>query len=243
MTPALRLFMTLAAASPAPAEPALPYAAWNGDHYSAPKAVVLDTPPPPLTEEPENARRVWELVPDFGIALPACRGAVAGCDGVRPGVEVGLTGLYRAVPYFAIGVTARLDVFSAGRSSDDAIQASSTFFGIAGRLYPFESGLFDPYLELAIGAGALESTGSSARQRESAHVDLAPSARVAAGLDFALNPWLRLGPTFAMSEYAAPNPTYCARGRCVSRYAGDFPLPRGATTLGFRLTVSAGERL
>jgi hypothetical protein len=245
MSLTLPLWFTLtAAASATPADTELPYAAWQTERYPAPSGVVLERPPAPPREEPEQARRLWELVPELGLALPSCRKRAESCGGIRPGLDVGITGLYRPMPYFAFGVSAHFDAFSLGRSrSADVLEASTSFFGVAGRVYAFESGAFDPYLELALGGGSLETSGVDARGRVGTHVDFAPAARVAAGLDFALGSWLRLGPVFAVSEYAPRTASVCGAGGCVSRSAERAALPRGSTSFGFRLSLSAGERL
>lgn len=220
----------------------LPYAAWQGDAHAKPEAAVLERGPAPLPEPPEQARRLWEFVPDFGVALPGCRGRGADCQGVRPGLELGVSGLYRPFAFFALGVTARLDTFSVARA-EGARTAQATFFGAALRLYAFESGMFDPYLELAVGGGSLETSAARSGQREGTHVALAPAARIAGGLDFALSPWLRLGPALAMSQYASGNATYCTHAGCTTRSDRQSALPRGATSFGFRLTIALGERL
>lgn len=200
----------------------------------------MERAPPPLDEEPEHARRLFELTPAFGLSIPNCA-HTPGCAALSPGANVGLTVLYRPVPSFAFGVSGRLDAFSIGHDTEQAFDASATWFGLAGRVYAFESGALDPYLELALGGGTLELSGSHAGGRDRARVDFTFGARLAAGLDVALTPWLRLGPELAFTEYVRKDS--CRGVLCGTYGAGRALLPTGATSLGFRLTLATGERL
>lgn len=242
---------TLETPAPSPAaaretalsETALPYAAWRSARHPLPPGELRDRAPAPAPEEPEQARRLFELTPDVGVALPSCGGRGAACAALSAGAEVGLTALYRAMPYFAFGVVARLDAFSFGQGAADAPAAQMTFFGVVGRLYAFKAGLLDPYLELAIGGGSIETTTASAGNRSRTVAEFTPAGRIGAGVDFAINPWLRLGPSASLSEYAPGSVSQCAARRCTAVDLGHAPLPRGATSLAFRLTFTTGERL
>lgn len=224
-------------------ETALPYAAWTSARHPLPTSELPDRAPRPAPEEPEQARRLLEFAPDVGVALPSCAGRGAACADLTAGAEVGLSALYRAMPHFAFGVVARLDAFSFGQGAADAAAAQMTFFGVAGRLYAFQTGLLDPYLELAIGGGSVETTVTSAGNRSTTVAEFTPAGRISAGVDFALNPWLRLGPAASLSEYAPSSASHCADRRCNVVDLGQAPVPRGATSFAFRLTFTTGERL
>lgn len=231
-------------ADPTSYQPPLPYRAWTVERYPHPTYDLADRAPMPLGEEPELARRMLEFSPDLGVAIPSCGDSGSSCARLLGGAEAGLTALYRISPYFAFGLGARLDAFSlAQEESSESLRGNTTFFGVVARVYGYESGLLDPYLELALGGGALSTESERHGRRSSDRVEFAPAARVAAGLDFALNPWLRLGPTLAFARYAPGAAMHCTSEVCSSLSPSRSAIVSGATSLGFRLTFSAGERL
>jgi hypothetical protein len=221
--------------------PEAPYAAWGGERHAPPPPLADERGPGPLPEQPELARRTFELVPELGVSFPHCAGShgPSGCDALVAGTELGLSALYRVSPYFAVGASGGADAytFSNARGSE----GRALFAGVTGRVYFLESGAWDPYLELTLGAGSLAAFSGENGSRAHDRVALAPAARVAAGIDFALGPWLRAGPLLALSRYSA-----ATAQRCSGRACGAVPLeassvPIGATSFALRLTVSAGD--
>ena len=254
---ALLLAPWLLAASMAPAaldppveaehEPAapLPYEPWPGRHHPPPERRLLDGGPAPLGDEPELARRPLELVAGLGVSRPACDGGDRWvCQGPSLGSEIAVAGLFRATPYFAAGMSLTASGgLPGGGARRDGFSGNAWFLGATGRVYLFESGLGDPYLELSLGVASLGASleNDGVRQRERAF--LVPSARVAAGYDFVLSSFVRVGPSLSWARYAVGSTDYCVAGRCEHRRADASALPLGATILGLRITYVSGEPL
>lgn len=226
-----------------PAPP--PYDAWAGTRFDAPQAALLERAPPPLGEAPEHARRSFEFGPELGIGVPHCPNADgAGCPSFTAGSEIGLTLLLRPTPYFAFGASARRFAFGLGAGTrESAAHGSALFLGLAGRAYFLESGLIDPYLELALGGGSLSLEVSGKGTRVDEQVAFAFGARSAAGVDFMLNSWLRVGTFLSLTRFAPTSVAHCEAGGCSARSAGASWLAVGATSLGVRLSFAAGELL
>lgn len=224
---------------------ALPYDAWHGTHFDAPHAALLDRAPAPLAEAPDHPRRQFELGAELGIGVPHCPNSDgAGCASLTAGSEIGLTLLFRPSPYFAFGPSGRRFAFGLGGSTGPSeTHGSALFFGLAGRAYFLESGLLDPYLELALGGGRLDLDVSGSGARASEQVAFAPGARSAAGVDFSFNSWLRLGTFLALTRFLPGSVAHCDALGCSARSAGSSWLAVGATSLGVRLTFAAGELL
>ena len=204
----------------------------------------LPQEPAPLDEPPELARRLFELGSELALGIPHCAESRGnGCAALRAGPEFSLTGLLRPIPHFAFGASARVGRFSES-SEGDAWQSSgqSTFFGLAARVYAFESGRFDPYLELDLGAGAvsLDVLAASGRRERAA---LLPALRSALGLDWALTSWLRCGAFLGYSQYLSGSASRCGAGGCSAISASQSSLIRGTTSLGLSLGIRAGEML
>lgn len=222
---------------------AVPYDAWQGSHFDAPQVALLERAPAPLAEAPDHPRRQFELGSELGIGMPHCASDDGvGCPSFTAGGEIALTLLYRATPYFAFGVGGRRFAFGLGGSSGaEAARGSALFFGVSGRAYFLESGLVDPYLELELGGGRLDLELGAAHANES--VGFAPGARSAAGVDFALNSWLRVGTFLALTRFIPSSVAHCESRACSTRSAGSSWLAVGATSLGVHLTFAAGEAL
>lgn len=226
--------------------PALPpYDAWSGTRFDPPPAAVLERAPAPSNEAPESARRSFEFGPELAIGVPHCpNDDGGGCPALTAGSEVGLTLLARPTPYFAFGASARRFAFGLGGvAGESEVHASALFLGLAGRAYFLESGLFDPYLELALGGGALslDVLGDGTRIEE--QVPFAFAARSAAGVDFLLNGWLRVGAFLSLTRFAPASVSHCEARGCSARSAGSSWIAVGATSLGVRLSFAAGELL
>jgi hypothetical protein len=222
-----------------------PYDAWGGARFEAPRAVALERAPAPLSEAPDHARRSFEFDSELGIGLPHCPSSGgAGCPSLTAGTELALTLLLRPAPFFAFGANARRFAFGlGGRSGSDEVHGSALFVGVAGRAYFLDSGFVDPYLELDLGGGALslDVSGSSAHAEE--RVPFAFGARSAAGVDFMLSSWLRLGSFLAVTRFLPTSVSHCDALGCAARSAGSSWLAVGATSLGVRLSFAGGELL
>lgn len=168
----------------------------------------------------------------------------AGCPTLTAGSEIGLTLLFRPTPFFAFGANARRFAFGLGGSSgSEEAHGSALFLGLAGRAYFLDAGFVDPYLELDLGGGALslELSGNGSSAEES--VPFAFGARSAAGVDFMLNSWLRLGSFLAVTRFLPRTVSHCEALGCSARSTGSSWVAVGATSLGVRLTFAGGELL
>jgi hypothetical protein len=177
-------------------------------------------------------------VPELGAVFSHC-GARAGCSALTAGSELGLSALYRATPFFAFGASTRIAMFDVADA--ESTRGHSLFAGVAGRVYFFEAGLWDPYLELALGGVSLAASHAARRGRLHDEVSFAPAARAAFGIDFALNPWLRLGPALAVARYAPRRVERCVAAACAPIEPASSALPHGLTSFGLRLTFASGE--
>jgi hypothetical protein len=157
------------------------------------------------------------------------------------GTEVGLNLLLRPSPYFAFGGEVRLLAFTFGNRP--LARASASFAGVAGRVYFFEDGNIDPYLELGLGVGSLDMTARDGGPELSEEADFAPAARVAGGIDFVFSSHLRAGPFLGLTRYAPASVVHCAAGSCAALETRFSGIAIGATSLGVRLTLAAGEML
>jgi hypothetical protein len=221
-------------------EPPPPYSAWRGRSFGAPDRPLLAPGPAPLGPPRERARRQFELGADLGVGVPHCaRDDGPGCPALTAGTEIGLTVLARPTPYFAFGGSIRRLAFDFSTRGQARARASALFVALVGRVYLLESGVFDPYLELDLGGGALGLYLTNANER----VPFAPALRSAAGLDFALNGWLRLGSFLSFTQYLPSSVTRCEAFSCSNRSAGSAWLAVGATSLGLNLGFGAGDWL
>jgi hypothetical protein len=115
-------------------------------------------------------------------------------------------------------------------------------FGLSGRVYAFETGRFDPYFELELGAGAvsLEVLATSGRRERAA---LLPAVRSALGFDWALTSWFRCGAFLGYSQYLSGSVARCGPSGCTAISAGESSLVRGSTSFGVALGFTAGQML
>jgi hypothetical protein len=219
----------------------------------APSAVIADRPSPlnylapapaPLDDTPELPRRMYQLGPEVGVALPQCAASSGnGCAALHAGPELALFALVRPAPHFAFGASARRASFSV--SPDGAgwqTSATASLFALSARVYALESGRFDPYLELDFGAGtlALEVRGENARRED---VALSPALRSALGVDVLLNTWLRCGAFISYSRYFSGSVSACSPLGCSALRVEDSTITVGSIALGLTLGVAAGEML
>ncbi len=136
--------------------------------HAPPPPIVLAAPPPPELPAAEYSRRPFEFTAELALGLPSCADGSTDnrrCAGISAGLGGGGTLLWRPTAYFAFGGT--LDVqrfaFDPGPGSELApSRASGYFAGVLGRVYVFERGLVEPYLELGLGSGGVATRASEA---------------------------------------------------------------------------------
>jgi hypothetical protein len=220
----------------------LPYEAWPGPGPQPPTAPPHADLPPPLARARPIPRRPFEMSVALAAFLPSCgSGSVddRGCLTVARGPGIEATLLYRVGPFFAIGAEGAVSGF--GGPEGGALSragGSARFLGVVGRLYFAEQGVWDPYVALTLGAGALRLAGGA-----NTHVSTSGlGARVAGGVDFALGSHVRLGPSASFAHWLAWSEERCSGGVCRDERA---PYGRllGFATLGFRVTGSFGDAL
>lgn len=219
---------------------AAPYDAWQGQRFHEPAPLMSEQLPAPLAEPKERARRPFELNAEFGAALPHCAGGGGpGCAELTFGSELALALLLRPTPMFAFGAEARRFGFDyAARPS--AARADAVFVGVCSRVYFLERGPVDPFLELAFGGGPLSVVAAGGVEQKAA---LVPALRSAAGIDLVLSDWLRAGAFLSLTRYWAASASHCDAAGCSAVAGRDSLLSIGATSLGLRLTIAAGEPL
>jgi hypothetical protein len=205
----------------------------------APPRPELDAGPPPLPRAPEHARKPFELVTEFGTSLPTCQsGAHAErCRALAPAFGAGVAVLYRPIPYFAFGGAvsyARARSVGAEGSLDGELVAG----GALGRVYLYEEGVFDPYLELELGYGSLRTTLDDTGSR---HEDNAfgPLARVGGGLDFVVLPALELGAAVGFTHLLLERGAQCRGETCVAGGAPSGAMV-GSLVFGLRAKLVLG---
>jgi hypothetical protein len=208
-----------------------------------PPRLERDAGPPPLPRSPEHGRRPVELLSEVGLLLPTCHDDFFAerCAALAPAVGALLVALHRPNPFFAFGAGVSYSRSSAAREGG-VLEGEFLAVGASGRVYFFEEGAFDPYLELELGYASLKTTlteGSVVRREDAA---FGPGARVAGGLEFFVLPSLRLGGAFGMSQLLLDHGTACAAGRCVTGGTPSGALV-GALGLGLRATVMLGNEL
>ena len=206
---------------------------------------VAELPPAaaPLDEPPELPRRTFELWPEVGLSLPQCAlNNGTGCAALNAGPELAITALMRPLPHFAFGASARRASFSV--TPDDSWRTSATMslFALVARVYAFEGGRFDPYLELDLGAGALavDVSGQGAHTEKS---PFSPALRSALGVDVVLNGWLRAGAFVSYARYFPGSVSFCDDGGCGAVAASSSGLTLGSLSIGVEFGLVGGETL
>ena len=199
----------------------------------------------------EYARRPFELVPAFAVALAHCSEALRvseRCASLGTGLGAGLSGLYRVTPYFAFGLTFAAYQFRIEPRPDSGLSgagSSSLFAGVLGRVYFVPEGPVDPYLELGLGGGSFRTSARelphSTAYEETAS---APAARIGAGIDFSLGRAVRLGPALDWTAYGISRVRRCAGTVSCSELSAELDShPNGFVSLGARLGIAFGKPL
>ena len=230
---ALAVFVTFLAGGRARAAPG---------HVPPPRAEI-DQGPPPLERAPERARRPVALVSEGLLSLPTCQ-SLAGaehCRALVPAVGVGFTALYRPYPYFSFGAGfsyARATATHAGGLLEGELLTG----GAWGRVYFYEEGAFDPYLELMLGYGSNTTTLSGAGGAQSEASAFGPTTRVGGGIDVAVLSHLELGAAVGFAHLLIERGEQCKADGCVRGSAPGGAM-LGALSIGLRATVLWGAPL
>ncbi|HEX6765634.1 MAG TPA: hypothetical protein VF103_09160 [Polyangiaceae bacterium] len=202
----------------------------------------VDAGPPPLPRAPEHARRQVELVSSLDASLPTCQSGVDAerCTALSPAIGAGLSALYRENPYFAFGAGVGYSR-SSGARLGGVLDGEAFTIGALGRVYLYEEGAFDPYLELELGYGSLRTTLVSGGARYE-HAAFGPAARVGGGMDFSVLPILELGMAVGFSHLLLERGETCAARGCAAGSAPSGAMV-GSLMLGLRATVLLGKAL
>lgn len=205
----------------------------------SPAPRLFEPAPPPLLDEPEQARKPFELVTSLGAGLP--EQAYAAEHRLPAGSELGLLALYRATPYFAAGFALRLNHFPFLPESDGS--ANALFGGAVGRLYFYERGAIEPYFELALGVSSLTAESGAGSRHTRDEAGLVAAARGAAGIDFYVSENVRVGPSLGYTRYASGAVERCSSLGCTSFSRDYADLPVSVLGAGLSLTFGAGDPL
>jgi hypothetical protein len=216
--------------------------------HAPPPPIVLEAPPAPELPTPDYSRRPFEIAPELVLGLPSCAEGSADnqrCAGIAAGLGAGGALLWRPNPYFALGGTfdALHFGFHPGQSSGlSGSGASGHFVGVLGRVYFFERGVVDPYFELGLGSGGVDTRADEA----GALYDESTSGlafRTGGGLEFYLGHHVRLGPAFDWTTFNVSRVRRCGGGRCVDLDEGSYGHGTGFTSFALRLSIVLGPGL
>ena len=209
--------------------------------HAPPPPIVLDAAPSPELPPAEYPRRPFEFTPELAIGLPSCADGSLNnevCGGISAGLAGGGSVLWRPTPYFAVGGAFNALRFGFHPSQGSALtgtRASGEFVGVLGRVYFFERGAFDPYLELGLG-----SAGVTAHSREAEESTSGVAARSGGGLEFYLSRHVRLGPAFDWTTFNVKHVQRCASGRCVDLDESSYGHGTGFSSFALRLSIVLG---
>ena len=212
--------------------------------HAPPPPIVLERPPAPELPPPEYARRPYELTAELVLGLPTCAlgsGYNQRCDSVAPGPGVGATALYRPSPYFAFGGALSAQSFGFRPAQGSALSQGSAngyFWGLLARVYFFDHGLVEPYLELGMGsAGVTTSAQESDAEYQERSAGLA--FRVGGAIELYLGRHLRLGPAYAWTRFNA-HLRRCGQARCVELDDASYGHGTGFSSVSLRLSLLIG---
>jgi len=227
---------------------ALSFAGPAAAEHAPPPAIVLEAPPAPELPSAEYSRRPFELTPELVLGLPSCADGTTEnqrCAGLAGGLGVGGTLLWRPTPYFAFGGTfnaLRFGFHPGTGSGLSESRASGQFVGVLGRVYFFERGVLDPYLELGLGSGSVETRADEAGEAYDESTS-GLAFRTGGGLEFYLGRHVRLGPAFDWTTFNVSRVRRCGGGRCVALDEGHYGHGTGFTSFAIRLSILLGPGL
>ncbi len=227
-----------------------PYAAWHSDTpHEPPPRIALANAPGPELPGPAYEPRPFELTPELLLGFANCADGSASdarCTGLAPGPGLGATALWRVSPYFAFGAAVAEQGFRFSPASATGLhqaRARGGFYGLLGRVYFFDHGLVEPYLELGIGGGSL---GTSAREADGIRYDETAGGgalRVGGAVEFFLSRHVRVGPAFDWTRFELLHLRRCSSSGCSGLDEGDYSHGTGFTSLSLRVTLALGAGL
>jgi len=224
------------------------FAARASAEHAPPPPIVLGAAPAPELPPAEYARRPFELVPELLLGFPSCADGNASnqrCDGIAAGPGLGATLLWRPTPYFAFGGTFDAMGFAFHPAQSEGLSQSSAkghFVGLLGRVYFFDHGLVEPYLELGLGSGGVDT---SAREVNVEYDESSSGLAVRAGgaIEFYLGRHVRLGPAFDWTTLNVQHVRRCGGSRCVELDEAGYGHGTGFTSVSLRLSILLGPGL
>jgi hypothetical protein len=211
----------------------------------------VDAPPPaprpagpsPLREPDEYARRSWEVFPALAVGAPFCRGQALGsgrCGESSAGASIGGGALYRLTPYVAVGGEVHFTSFAASPSADAF--SRTRWFGLTVRGYFLDRGVLDPYLEAGLGVGSVDAGYAADGHAVQLH-GTGPSSSAAAGLDFWVLPYLRLGPALSYRFTWLTQVEQCQDGACAMQSVSDSGAVGSQLSVSLLATFSLGREM
>ena len=216
--------------------------------YAPPPPIMLDAPPPPELPAAEYARRPFELTAELLLGLPRCAdGSVDNqrCDAIAAGPGFGATVLWRPSAFFGFGgaLSASNFAFRPERASGLAAgSADGYFWGLLGRVYFFDHGLVEPYLELGLG-GAGVATRAREPDAEYQESSAGLAIRTGGAIEFYLGRHVRLGPAFDWTRLDVRHVRRCGQGRCVDLDDSSYGHGTGFSNLSLRVSILIGPGL
>jgi len=216
--------------------------------HAPPPPIVLEAPPPPTLPAPEYPRRPFEVGAELTIGLPNCvMGSVYNerCDGVAPGPGFGATALYRPSPYFAVGGAVSALSFGfrpAGSSGLSGGSADGYFWGLLTRLYFFDHGIFEPYLELGVGSAGV-ATRANESDAEYGESSAGLAFRVGGAIEFHLSRHVRVGPAYDWTRFNVQHVRRCGQARCIDLDDAQYGHGTGFSSFSLRLSLAIGPGL
>lgn len=228
--------------------PSLVHAQSAGTGHAPPPPIVLEAPPPPELPPREYPRRPFELSAELLLGLPDCVTGSAyneRCEGVAPGPGFAATALYRPSPYFAFGGTLSALSFGFRPAAGSGLSGGSAnghFWGLLTRLYFFDHGIFEPYLELGMGSAGV---ATSARETEAEYrEDSAGLAfRAGGGIEFFVSRHLRVGAAYDWTRFSVRQLHRCGQARCVDLDQAYYGHGTGFSSVSLRVSVAIGPGL
>ncbi|HET7540806.1 MAG TPA: hypothetical protein VFK05_13075 [Polyangiaceae bacterium] len=216
--------------------------------YAPPPPIVLEAPPPPALPPPEYPRRPFELSAELLLGLPNCALGSSDnqrCESVAPGPGFGATALFRPSAYFALGGTfSALDFAFRPAPGSDLREGSADghFWGLVGRVYFFDQGPFEPYLELGMGSAAL---GTSAHEQDAQYRESSAGLafRMGGALEFYASRHVRLGAAYTWTHFNVRQLRRCGQARCVELDDASYGHGTGFSSVSLRLSVLLGPGL
>lgn len=214
----------------------------NAERVPPPPAEI-DPGPPPHARAPTRSRRPVEVAPEARWSLPACGDGSAGerCRALGAALGGALVALYRPNPYFSFGAGVSYRRSAERHTAEGPLSGNALGIGADARVYLYEEGVFDPYLELHLGYAWLRTAlfVEGTRVEEAA---FGPEARVGGGVEFVASSSLRLGGAIGSSHLFLARGERCVERRCI---AGGAP---GAAALssfeiGLRASLLFGKPL